>query len=350
MKNITFFLLLTAALISLRCAQCAAGAVPPAKTERVAVVGILPFPSVLCLYLGSAEKIIAAPPASVSAASEGLLGELFPRMLDADTSFAANSGVNVEELLSLRPDVVFYLDSDKITARALANAGLAAVAVSPSKWGYDALRTYEEWLRLLSSVFPERAGAGLAAIAYGRRALELTRSKTADIPWKERRKALFIVCGDGGRIVTSGRNFFGQYWCDSVGAVNAAEKITAERSNAVVSMEQIYNWNPDVIFITNFAKLTPRDVLDAPEWRPVKAVSRGAVYKMPLALYRTYTPGPDVPLTLLWIARAVYPELFGDIDVAGEAVKYYKEIFGLDVSAERAEKIFGKPPAGGTGR
>ena len=241
----------------------------------------------------------------MSAAREGLLGELFPGILKAETSFASGTGANIEELLTLRPDVVFYLEADKVTGRALENAGLASVPVSPSKYGYDVLRTYEEWIKTLAAIFPERAEAGEKAVAYGRRALELTKARAALIPQDERKKVLFIVRDENGRIVTSGRNFFGQYWCESIGAENAAAEITAERSNAVVTMEQIYKWNPDVIFITNFTKLAPRDLLSAPEWRPVEAVRRGAVYKMPLALYRTYTPGPDAPLTLLWLARAV---------------------------------------------
>ena len=80
-----------------------------------------------------------------------------------------------------------------------------------------------------------------------------------------------------------------------------------------------------------------------------EAVLRGAVYKMPLSLYRTYTPGPDAPLALLWLACAVYPDTFGDIDLPKQAVKYYKEIFGIDVSAERAREIFGAPQGGGAG-
>ena len=347
-----FIFLLAAAFATLSCfpAPCAARGALPQKIERAAVVGILPFPSVLCLYLGSAEKIIAVPPASMSAAREGLLGELFPEILRADTSFASGAGANIEELLSLRPDIVFCLEADKVAGRALENAGLAAVPVSPSKYGYDVLRTWEEWIKTLSVIFPERAEVGKRAVEYGRRALELTKERAAKIPQNERKKVLFIVRSENGRIVTSGKNFFGQYWCESVGAENAAAEITAERSNAVVTMEQIYKWNPDVIFITNFTKLAPRDLLSAPEWNPVEAVRRGAVYKMPLALYRTYTPGPDAPLTLLWLARAVYPESFGDIDLPKQAAKYYKEIFGLDVSAERAREIFAAPQSGGAGR
>lgn len=347
-----FIFLLAAAFAALSCfpAPCAARAELPQKIERIAVAGVLPFPSVLCLYLGAAEKIVAIPPASMSAAREGLLCELFPGILKAETSFASGTGANIEELMTLRPDVVFYLEADKTMGRALENAGLAGVAVSPSKWGYDVLRTYEEWIKLLAGIFPERASAGEKAAAYGRRVLELTKSRAALIPQNERKKVLFIVREENGRIVTSGKNFFGQYWCESIGAENAAAEITAERSNAVVTMEQVYKWNPDVIFITNFTKLTPSGLLSAPEWKPVEAVRRGAVYKMPLALYHTYTPGPDAPLTLLWLARAVYPESFGDVDVPKQAVKYYKEIFGLGVSESRAREIFGAPQSGGAGR
>lgn len=348
-----FFIFLFAAVFaafSWLPAPCAAERAAREDVGRAAVAGALPFPSVLCLYLGSADKIAAIPPASMSAAREGLLGELFPSILKADTSFASGAGVNIEELMTLRPDVVFYLEADKTTGRALENAGLRAVAVSPSKWGYDVLRTYEEWLKLLAGIFPERAKNAERAVVYGRRTLELTKARAAKIPPGERRRVLYIVRAENGRIITSGKNFFGQYWCDSVGAGNAAEEITAERSNAAVTMEQIYKWNPDVILITNFTKLTTRDVLSSPEWKPVKAVKRGAVYKMPLALYRTYTPGPDAPLTLLWTARAVYPESFGDIDLAKQAVRYYKEIFGLDVSEERAREIFCAPLEGGAGR
>ena len=53
----------------------------PEKIERIAVVGILPFPSVVTVFLGSAEKLVGIPPASMGAAKAGLLGELFPELL-----------------------------------------------------------------------------------------------------------------------------------------------------------------------------------------------------------------------------------------------------------------------------
>lgn len=343
MKNyFLFFVALCAAFFSF-CAPCPAFAAFPEKIERVAVVGVLPFPSVLCLYLGSADKIAGAPLSSVNAAREGLLGEIFPELLKAETSFASSGGVNIEELVALQPDVVFYLSSDKAAARSLEKAGLAAVAVSPSGFGYDASLIYLDWLNTLAEIFPERASVARRAESWCRRIDELVRQRVADIPRNGRKRALFIVRAENGRVVTSGKNFFGQYWCDAAGAVNAAEEITAERSGAVVSMEQIYGWNPDVIFITNFTRQTPRELLFSREWQPVAAVRRGAVYKMPLGMYRSYTPGADAPLALLWIAGALYPDAFSDIDVAKTAVSYYREVFGVEVDEGRAREIFAAP-------
>lgn len=59
----------------------------PKEIDRIVVTDTLPLPSVLSLYLDSAEKLVGISPVSMSAAKAGLLGELYPEILDADTSF-----------------------------------------------------------------------------------------------------------------------------------------------------------------------------------------------------------------------------------------------------------------------
>ena len=113
----------------------------PEKIERIAVVGILPFPSVVTVFLGSAEKLVGIPPASMGAAKAGLLGELFPEILKARTEYTAGLDLNIEELMKLRPDLVFYLAGSKEMGKMIKNAGIPAVAISPTKWNYDVLRT-----------------------------------------------------------------------------------------------------------------------------------------------------------------------------------------------------------------
>ena len=85
----------------------------PKEIDRIVVTDTLPLPSVLSLYLDSAEKLVGISPVSMSAAKAGLLGELYPEILDADTSFFENSELNIESLLALEPDLVFYNAQNK---------------------------------------------------------------------------------------------------------------------------------------------------------------------------------------------------------------------------------------------
>ena len=151
-------------------------------------------------------------------------------------------------------------------------------------------------------------------------------------------------------MLTSGKKFFGQFWADAIGAVNVAEELSADNSVAV-NLEQIYQWNPEIIFMTNFTSAQPQDLYDNTvgvyDWSGIRAVRDKAVYKMPLGMYRSYTPGVDTPITLLWLAKTVYPQLFEDIDVTQRCMDYYKTVFGVTLTQEQVESIFTPVSAAG---
>lgn len=119
-----------------------------------------------------------------------------------------------------------------------------------------------------------------------------------------------------------------------------------------VNLEQVYEWNPGVIFMTNFNTAQPEDLYNNTvgtyDWSGIQAVQDQRVYKMPLGMYRSYTPGIDTPITLLWMAKTVYPALFEDIDVTQLAIDYYQEVFGVTLTAEQVEQIFAPISAAGT--
>lgn len=315
----------------------------PKKIDRIAVAGIFPFPSILSVFLGSAEKIVGMPPASMSAAKAGLLAELFPEILKADTSFTSGEDLNIEELIKLKPDVVFYSSGNGEWTKMFAGAGIPAVAISPRKWDYDVLETYDKWIELLSEMFPESAKAK-QVLAYSRETYDKIQNRVKNLKESERKKILFLFQYDDQKIVTSGKHFFGQYWCDAVGAKNAAEEITVDNANAKITMEQIYNWNPDVVFITNFTPAMPDDIysgkIGGRSWNNVKAAKTRDIYKMPLGSYRSYTPGADTPVTLLWLAQKVYPELFKDINIEKEVKDYYSKLYGIELTKEQIKRMY----------
>ena len=79
----------------------------PVDIKRVAIASLWPLPSVYVLYQGSGAKLVGMHPASKCAAEYSLLMTVAPELKDVDTSFIQGGEVNVEELIKLKPDVIF---------------------------------------------------------------------------------------------------------------------------------------------------------------------------------------------------------------------------------------------------
>lgn len=323
----------------------------PKDIKRIAVCDIYPLPSVLAVFFDSADKIVGMPEPSMTAAKNGLLGQLYPDILKAETGYIDGTNVNMEELAKLEPDVVFYSASSAELGDQLTEAGFNAVAVSVNKWDYDCIETLNNWISLLSQIFPE-SDKSAAVQQKSQEIYDLVQERVKNLSDDQRKDVFFLFQYSDTTLLTSGKQFFGQWWADAIGARNVAEELTQDNS-VPVSMEQVYDWDPDMIFITNFNAYYPDDLynntVEGYDWSPVSAVANHNVYKMPLGMYRSYTPGADCPVTLLWMAKTAYPAQFQDIDVISEAKDYYKEVFGIELTDEQAKSIFEPSQSAGQG-
>lgn len=323
----------------------------PKNAKRIVVCDLYPLPSVLSVFFDSADRIVGMPDVSMSAAKSGLLGQLYPNILNAETGFIKGTEVNTEELMKLKPDVVFYSADSPQLGEQLKAAGFAALAVSASKWNYDCVETLKQWIALLSQIFPENDKTQIVQ-DYSEKVMKRISDKTSTLTDEQKKRVFFLFKYDDTTIATSGEHFFGNWWAESVGAVNVAKELTTDNA-APVTMEQIYSWNPDMIFVTNFTKAQPDDLynntIGANDWSAVSAVKNEQVYKMPLGMYRSYTPGADTPVTLLWMAKTVYPDLFSDVDITKETKDYYSAVFGVTLTDEQANSIFKPASAAANG-
>ena len=321
----------------------------PKNAQRIAVCDILPLPSVLCVFFDSAEKLVGIAPSSMSAAQNSLLSQLYPEILNAQTGYMNGTDVNTEELVQLAPDVVFYSASNPALGEKLTASGFCAIAVSANKWQYNCIETLNNWIGLLSQIFPENDRAALCR-SYSEDVYAMVQERVKDIPDAERARAFFLFQYNDSAIMTSGQLFFGQWWADAIGAVNVANELTTDNS-VTVNLEQVYDWNPGIIFMTNFNTFQPDDLYNNTvgtyDWSGIQAVQDKSVYKMPLGMYRSYTPGIDTPITLLWMAKTTYPTLFEDIDVTQRAIDYYETVFGVTLTPEQVESIFAPISAAG---
>lgn len=317
--------------------------------QRIAVCDIYPLPSVLTVFFDSAEKIVGMAGPSMTAAKNSLLSELYPEILNAETGFIDGTNVNLEELTGLNPDVVFYSADDVALGQQLKSAGFAAIAISANKWQYNAIETLNNWIDLLSQLFPQNNKSEKVK-EYSSNGYSLVQDRVKNLTDEQREDVFFLFKYSNSNISTSGNSFFGQWWADAVGARNVGAELNTDNS-ANVNMEQIYKWNPDKIFITNFNQATPDDLYNNSignnDWSGISAVKNKSVYKMPLGMYRSYTAGVDTPITLLWLAKVTYPDLFQDIDITAKVKEYYNDVFSITLTDEQANKIFAPVTAAG---
>lgn len=314
----------------------------PKKVKRIAVVGsIWPLPSVLAVYFNSADKIVTMPEPSMTAAKNSLLSELYPDILKAKTSFNDGTTVNLEELKKVKPDIVFYGAENTKMQQQLTNAGFTAVGVSVSKWNCDTIKTQNHWIELLSKIFPKNDKAKVLK-DYSQKIATMVNQRTKSIKAADRQRIFFLRQYSSTSIITGGTVSFAQYWAD---AINAKNVVTIPNSSNVtqVTMEQIYQWNPQHILVTNFNSATPDDLYNNTignyDWGKVAAVQDKKVTKMPMGMYRSYTPGVDTPITLLWLAKTVYPDKFQDINMVKETKAYYKKVFKINLTNKQTQKI-----------
>lgn len=312
----------------------------PTEINRIVVGNTLPLASVLTVYLGGAEKIVGIHPSSMGAAQSSLLSELYPEILDAKTDFINGTEINIEELLNLEPDIVIGVGAEQ--AQTLRDAGIPAVTVSVSAWDYNVVETYTQWINLFDEIFGESKLSDQIS-AYSEQAYADIQEKVSGIAEEDKKKVMILFNYSEETMTTSGGKFFGQFWCDASGAINVGHE-TQELGTLTIDMEQVYEWNPDIIIITNFTNAVPEDLytnaIGGDDWSTVKAVQEKQVYKMPLGLYRSFTPGADTPVTLQWFAKTVYPEIFEDVDIKQVAKDYFHDYFKIDLTEEQVESLF----------
>ena len=313
----------------------------PEKIERVVITSLWPLPSVYVLFQGSADKLVGMHPASLSAAKYSMLTIVAPEIQDVETGFIQNGELNVEELLKLKPDVVLYSATNTSEKEILEKAGIPAIGFSTTIADYNTIETINSWVTLLGEVFQQEDKAS-GITEYGREVYDEVQARVKDLTEEEKPRVLILFKYSDTQFQTSGSNFFGQFWSEATGAINVASELNGM---ADINMEQVYEWNPNIIYITNFSQYMPEDfykneTLDGHDWSGVKAVKEQRVYKYPLGMYRWYPPSSDSALSLWFQAKNNHPELFNDIDLEKTVKEYYKKFYNMELTDQEVNKIF----------
>lgn len=310
----------------------------PEKIERVVIASVWPLASVYILSMGT-DKLVGLDPAIISAAENSMLIKIAPEISEIDSSFSQGGYMNVEELMKLNPDVVLYSASVPEDYEVAKQAGVPAVGFSLSIKDYNAVETINSWIELLEEVMGEDISS-TEYVEYGNEIQNLVAERLKDVQEEDKPTTMIIHKYSDDTISVPGAGTWADYWITASGGINVASGVQGTKET---SMEQVYEWNPGKILITNFNDALPEDIynntLCSSDWSTISAVENSDVNKIPLGMYRWYVTCSDSPMMLLWMAIENHPALFEDIDFNATMKDFYSKFYDMELTDEDIEQI-----------
>ncbi|MGE0970256.1 ABC transporter substrate-binding protein [Klebsiella sp. WOUb02] len=304
--------------------------------DRVNRVVVLQHQSLnLLVQLNAADDIVG-----VMSSWKKQLGPAFARFMPAIEGLPTPGDltqVNIESLLALHPQVVFVANyAPQAMIQQIQNAGIPVVAVSlrqdaageqnkmnPSM--ADEEQAYNEGLkqgiRLIGEVVDRQAQAE-ELIRYTISARAQANAPVADIPDGQRVR-VYMANPD---LNTYGSGKYTGLMMKHAGALNvAAASVKGARQ---VSLEQVLQWNPEVIFVQDRYPEVVKQITSDPQWQGIDAVKNHRVWLMPEYAKAWGYPMPEaLAIGELWMAKKLYPSRYSAIDVDARAEDYYQRFY-----------------------
>ena len=256
-------------------------------------------------YLGARDPIGAAR-----------MEDIDPRFPELSAYVMTRREINVEEVASLMPDVIFA------SARSTWLDAIAELGIPVVLFEGESPELLKESMEIAGQIFGPNAAAHAAAwVDYYDSIFSQVVEQTDDLTDDERPRVLMV--GEDPLRVISGD----MYQTDIIAAAGG-QSVSAELTGFWndVNLEQIVLWNPDVIVIVPYGNVIPEEITGSVEWQITSAVQNGQVYKMPSWVAPWDAPVPDSVLGVIWLAQQLFPDRF-DLDCAAEAVTFFNTFY-----------------------
>ncbi len=316
----------------------------PNKIEKI-VIDQVPILSTYMAYNeGKAPYIVGYAGSLKQVISETVLKDMAPELLDATNTVQGQSDINVEEIMKLKPDVIFYNAKNQDRYEKLSKTGVPCIgfvtigADTPA----DPINRYGEWLKLLEDVFGEK-GKMDDFLKAGDDIVKDVEKRIASVPEDKRPSGMILWKYQEGTPIVAGKGTFGDFWLKRLKVKNVAADA---KGYAKVNVEQIYAWNPDVFYLDGpgLLNIKTEDVynnsVEGFDFSNLKSVKDKRVYNSKLGMWNWLTPNPDAPLVLAWLASETYPDAFKDYDLKKVIKDYYQKWYNYELSDEQIEDMF----------
>ena len=308
--------------------SCGREVTVPANVEKVAVSGPL---AQIVVFAMAPDKLVGIANAWDESAAQFLDTKYYDLPLLGQL-YGGKGEMNLETLLAAAPDVVIDVGEPKGSIVEDMDAlqeqtGIPFVHIDAYLAAMD--DTYAMLGDLLAMPNEAQGLADYCRYAYDR-AVEIANSV-------EKANLLYITGDEGLNVIAKG-----SYHAEAIDllANNLAvvEEPSSKGTGNEVDMEQILNWNPDVILFAPgsiYASVGSNE-----NWQTVTAIKNGAYYEVPMGPYNWMGFPPSVQrlLGMTWMAKILYPDA-ADYDLYTEVSSYFQLFYHCELTQAQYDAL-----------
>ena len=308
--------------------SCGREVTVPTNVEKVAISGPL---AQIVVFALAPDKLVGIANAWDESAAQFLDTKYYDLPLLGQL-YGGKGEMNLETLLAAAPDVVIDVGEPKGSIVEDMDAlqeqtGIPFVHIDAYLASMD--NTYAMLGDLLAMPNEAQGLADYCRYAYDR-AVEIANSV-------EKVNLLYITGDEGLNVIAKG-----SYHAKAIDllANNLAvvEEPSSKGTGNEVDMEQILNWNPDVIL---FAPGSIYDtVAENENWQTITAIKNGAYYEVPMGPYNWMGFPPSVQrlLGMMWMTTVLYPNA-ADYDLYTEVSSYFQLFYHCELTQAQYDAL-----------
>jgi iron complex transport system substrate-binding protein len=306
----------------------------PANINRVLCCGPI---ECLLVYMLAPEKLggwTYAPTGSY-------INQTYADLPDVGGWYGKVTG-NYETFLAMQPDIMLTSDRDTIDERQENFGSVPVVYIDV----WDNFDTVPDSVEFMGEIITAREKAR-TFIDYYNKAANYVSSVLSNIPEEERVRVYYAEWSDG--LSTDPEGSQHSELIKFCGGINVADLEPGTDYGMVsISMEQILEWNPEVIIVgRGTVDDTYTTIMSSGEWAAVQAVKNSRVYVRPDDPYSWFDgpPGMNEIVGIYWMIKKLYPDQTADLDLKSKVMEFYSDFYHYDLTDGEYETLIGSSVA-----
>jgi iron complex transport system substrate-binding protein len=278
----------------------------PVNMNRVITLGYVQA-EMICV-IGESRKLVAI--GKPFGTRSPIIYNYYPRLLKLPV--LGNQGyINYEKIISLKPDIVICGPEKAMTER-LDQLNVNNIATYPR----NPMQVSEQII-LLGKILNQSENA-LKVVNFLNNEYMIVTNRTKNIKVNERPKVYYARTD---LLTTLGGGIFSEI-INLIGGVSVTKDLPDDMNGVKVSLENIYEWNPDIIIVRDRASITPDDLYKDERLKCINAVKNKQIYQETFS-WTEFRMG--MYFGMIEKAKWLHPDLFRDIDPKKE----YKDFVQL---------------------